>query len=122
MQTENTKKNFGGRSNEKENYYFSDSGGSGYSGYKWGYCYRICPKCPSSYMCSYRSADSKAAASGTWYSSSYKETSYQIAPTKGARTIGSTTRLYFRDNAGNVATGSYTDTWYYGGGSSPGSC
>lgn len=103
-------------------YYFSDSGGSGYSGYKWGYCYRICPKCPSSYMCSYRSADSKAAASGRWFSSSYKETSYQIAPTKGARTIGSTTRLYFRDNAGNVATGSYTDTWYYGGGSSPGSC
>lgn len=103
-------------------YYFSDSGGSGYSGYKWGYCYRICPKCPSSYMCSYRSADSKAAASGTWYSSSYKETSYQIVPTSSARTIGSTTRLYFRDNAGNVATGSYTDTWYYGGGSSPGSC
>lgn len=103
-------------------YYFSDSGGSGYSGYKWGYCYRICPKCPRSYMCSYKSADTKAAASGRWFSSSYKETSYQIAPTKGARTIGSTTRLYFRDNAGNVATGSYTDTWYYGGGSSPGSC
>lgn len=103
-------------------YYFSDSGGSGYSGYKWGYCYRICPKCPSSYMCSYRSADSKAASSNTWYHGSYKETSYQIAPTRGARTIGSTTRLYFKDNAGNVATGSYTDTWYYGGGSSPGSC
>ena len=102
-------------------YYFSDSGGSGYSGYKWGYCYRICPKCPSSYMCSYKSADTKAASAG-WHSSSYKETSYQIAPTKGARTIGSTTRLYFRDNAGNIATGSYTDTWYYGGGSSPGSC
>lgn len=102
-------------------YYFSDSGGSGYSGYKWGYCYRICPKCPSSYMCSYKSADTKAA-SGSWHSSSYKETSYQIAPTRGARTIGSTTRLYFRDNAGNVATDSYTDTWYYGGGSSPGSC
>lgn len=102
-------------------YYFSDSGGSGYSGYKWGYCYSTCPKCPSSYMCSYKSADTKAASAG-WHSSSYKETSYQIAPTKGARTIGSTTRLYFRDNAGNIATGSYTDTWYYGGGSSPGSC
>lgn len=102
-------------------YYFSDSGGSGYSGYKWGYCYRICPKCPSSYMCSYKSADTKAASAG-WHSSSYKETSYQIAPTRAARTIGSTTRLYFRDNAGNIATGSYTDTWYYGGGSSPGSC
>lgn len=103
-------------------YYFSDSGGSGYSGYKWGYCYRTCPKCPSSYMCSYKSADTKAASSNTWFSSSYKETSYQIAPTSSARTIGATTRLYFRDNAGNVATGSYTDTWYYGGGSSPGSC
>ena len=102
-------------------YYFSDSGGSGYNGYKWGYCYSTCPKCPSSYMCSYKSADTKAASAG-WHSSSYKETSYQIAPTKGARTIGSTTRLYFRDNAGNIATGSYTDTWYYGGGSSPGSC
>ena len=96
-------------------YYFSDSGGSGYNGYKWGYCYSTCPKCPSSYMCSYKSADTKAASAG-WHSSSYKETSYQIAPTKGARTIGSTTRLYFRDNAGNIATGSYTDTWYYGGG------
>lgn len=102
-------------------YYFSDSGGSGYNGYKWGYCYRTCPKCPSSYMCSYKSADTKAASAG-WHSSSYKETSYQIAPTRAARTIGSTTRLYFRDNAGNIATGSYTDTWYYGGGSSPGSC
>lgn len=102
-------------------YYFSDSGGSGYNGYRWGYCYNTCPKCPSSYMCSYKSADSKASAD-SWHSGSYKETSYQIAPTSGSKTIGAKTRLYFRDRAGNVGTGTYTDTWNYSGGSSPGRC
>lgn len=107
-------------------YYMRDTGGSGLSQYRWNYCYRICPGCPSSYMCSYKSAYNRMLSSGwstIYYDPAYKQTGYNIAPTSGAKTIGTTTRMQVRDKAGNVYTsGDFTDTWYYSGSYSPGSC
>ena len=106
-------------SGRKFRYYFSDTGGSGVYAYKWGYCYSICPNCPSSYMCSYNSVANRLSAD-SWHYATYKETNYAIATNSSARTIQVTTRWIIRDLAGNSATyGNYTDTWYYGGSYSP---
>lgn len=104
-------------------YYMSDSGGSGLGGYRWNYCYSICPGCPSSYMCSSKSAYNRMIASGWNGASSHKQTGYNIKPTKGAKTIRTTTRMQVKDNAGNIYTSpNYTDQWTYSGGYSPGKC
>ena len=107
-------------------YYMRDTGGSGLSQYRWNYCYRICPGCHSSYMCSSKSAYDRMIATGwstAYYDPAHKQTGYNIAPTSGARTIGTTARMQVRDKAGNVYTSSdLYDTWYYSGSYSPGRC
>lgn len=108
-------------------YYISDSGGSGLAGFRWNYCYRICPGCHSSYMCSYKSAYDRMIASG-WvnaYGSSWaKATHYKIRPASDATTVGTYTRMQVKDVAGNIYTASsdFADTWYYNGSFSPGRC
>ena len=107
-------------------YYMRDTGGSGLSQYRWNYCYSICPGCPSSYMCSSKSAYDRMIATGwstAYYDPAYRQTGYNIKPTSGARTIQATARMQVKDKAGNIYTSpNYTDRWTYSGGYSPGKC
>lgn len=108
-------------------YYISDSGGSGLAGFRWNYCYRICPSCHSSFMCSYKSAYDRMIASG-WvsaYGTSWaKATHYNIKPVSDAATIGTYARMQVKDVAGNIYTAGsdFADTWYYNGSYSPERC
>ena len=107
-------------------HYISDSGGSGLDAVKFAYCYTHCQACPSSYFCSYTSLNSRFNSS-SWNTSfsgtsSYKTVKYNMDPL-GSGYLSTNSKMAVRDNAGNVTTsGTYTETWYDSGSTSPGSC
>lgn len=103
-------------------YYMKDTGGSGLAKYRWNYCYSVCLGCPSSWMCSYKSAYDRMTESGWTTAASYKNALYRVAPTSG-HYISTTARMQVQDNAGNSYTSpNYTDKWYYSGSYSPAKC